>query len=134
MASFEESKAAVKVRLAIVNAIGENQLTMKQISAATGYKISQLRFGMEVLQQGKYLKRCGSKLGLNNNQEFIYELTSKKYQPGKITQRPVLRGRKPIEQNLPSYVMRVSADDYHPAKSTPKQRSAWSGYSANYSI
>jgi hypothetical protein len=137
MASFEESKAAVKVRLAIVEAIGEKQLTIKQISAATGYKVSQLRFGMEVLKEGKYLKKCGSKLGMNNNEEFIYELTTKKYQPGEVTQRPIRRGRKPIEQDLPSYVRRISADDHHPKKhkdDKPKSLSAWTGYSPIYSI
>jgi predicted transcriptional regulator len=113
----------IKRRLEIL-AVFNGPLTMKQISAKTGYPIGELRASVRYLCEQGYLTNSDSIYGIRSY-EHSFKRTSRIYAP---YPKKAEKTEKVIE-TLPPHIRRVSSNDYAWTPVTRRKQNAWIGTS-----
>jgi predicted transcriptional regulator len=118
----------IERRTQIIEALGNESLTVKQLSEKMGLPTYLLRAGIKHLGENGYIVN-DKKLFIKRAWEYTYKATNKIYRPSQA----IVRAKKQKEEkeliDLPPHIRQYSSGDKHWTRASASKRSAWTGSS-----
>jgi predicted transcriptional regulator len=114
----------IERRTQIIEALGKESLTVKQLSEKMGFPTYLLRAGIKHLSENGYIVN-DKKLFIKRAWEYTYKATNKIYRPSQA----VVRAKKQKEEKqvieLPPHIRQFSSNEKHWTLKDSYKQNAW---------